>query len=855
MSRPRASTLAASVPALLLAACSVAPLKDSPSFPMFELDRYADVQSRPGQDPGVTVVVAISGGGFRAANLGVGALLAMEDVVITMPDGSTSNLLREVDYFTTVSGGGFAAGTYMRALLAHEGSNEAFEFEEFLNQPEGEEALRAIRKSLIPRMMGYWISPKNWGPPDRGDLLQDHLDYTVLEPDGCDASQPETCSPGKSLQLGDVFARRGDPAPGTPYWIANATNFLNGSVFSFTPDNLCRQRVASYRHHGKVEPVDCSQGLAMSVPLSLGMRSSANFPVAIPTTSLPVSECEEAGPSRPCTIKLSDGGQADNLAFYSALEILSQDVQLRGERLDPGATPPRRLLVVIDAFRGSTANVELGEGSPGILRVVARSPSLPLDALRGRVRDSTVAESATMRSEVDSVLRDRNLAVAYINIDDEQAARSVGTNLQLSDEEQRVLLVAGYRQAYATLMKTCAWQSQLNVLGGLSVECERNDRAPGMRAAERGVIEFNQGIASLRRSQLMKGRLQAINRLSQESMDMKTSIDAAIALETSRRELEEYKNAFGEAVDQASNKVRTRALGHVGRALWFLTREAGRWLPPYSGDPGLVLTCAINRALRSAYTVVKQPFAMPSDCGDAVAPGELNVELVRLQENITVALQSCYSKFSYHDKEAECHELRQAADWVEKAIVALASTKDFKALPETVDTPPPPEAPAVCDLGQSLLETSRFLGRAAGDVRDAGEGPYPFADCITAGCDSPLAARIEDIAAKLDSPDCESASKLGLDVAKLIEPHRERMQQALTDLGCATRSFANAWPTANERFRTCASAIFTATDPLKVCNVPLQRLPSSESSCTAGAGNTALGAVEHIGPPESGRRQ
>jgi hypothetical protein len=52
------------------------------------LARYKSVQTRPGQNPDVAVAVAISGGGERAANYGVGVLLGLEAM----------HALKEIDY-------------------------------------------------------------------------------------------------------------------------------------------------------------------------------------------------------------------------------------------------------------------------------------------------------------------------------------------------------------------------------------------------------------------------------------------------------------------------------------------------------------------------------------------------------------------------------------------------------------------------------------------------------------------------------------------------------------------------------------------------------------------------------------
>lgn len=70
--------------------------------------------SAPGTpDPGrVLVWLALSGGGTRAAALAYGAMEELEAIQVGGEDGSKSNLLKEVDYISSVSGGSFAAAFY-----------------------------------------------------------------------------------------------------------------------------------------------------------------------------------------------------------------------------------------------------------------------------------------------------------------------------------------------------------------------------------------------------------------------------------------------------------------------------------------------------------------------------------------------------------------------------------------------------------------------------------------------------------------------------------------------------------------------------------------------------------------------
>jgi hypothetical protein len=79
-----------------------------------QLGMVKPAQHRPGQVKSLLVAVAISGGGERAANFGIGALIGLED--ITLENHQGKNVLSQVDLFSTVSGGGFAAAIYISSL-------------------------------------------------------------------------------------------------------------------------------------------------------------------------------------------------------------------------------------------------------------------------------------------------------------------------------------------------------------------------------------------------------------------------------------------------------------------------------------------------------------------------------------------------------------------------------------------------------------------------------------------------------------------------------------------------------------------------------------------------------------------
>ncbi len=215
---------------------------------LVDVMRYEDVQTRVGQDPELTLVVAISGGGYRAANFALGALLGMEQLEYVQmgEDGggreNESNLLNEVDYFSTVSGGGLAVGLAIMSRLqakrtpgfggAKECSGEGQRLlEEWVNEPGVAESLRDNHTfRLVASKFALDVA---FTRKTSGDALQMRLDESILlrERSGGECGPKEA---GKPYVLGDILPpwNGGSIVPTTPYWFMNATDLATGSVVS-----------------------------------------------------------------------------------------------------------------------------------------------------------------------------------------------------------------------------------------------------------------------------------------------------------------------------------------------------------------------------------------------------------------------------------------------------------------------------------------------------------------------------------------------------------------------------------------------------------------------------------------------
>lgn len=347
----------------------------------FDLDKYRPVQERVGQDPDLALAIAISGGGQRAGNFGLGALLQLERLAYY----ETNNVLQEVDYFSTVSGGGLPVAGYVSGLLSLQatgGLASAYRYSNFLyaacqtnacgdcatsnEEISGAGCLyESMRANYHATLLEAFIHPSVlFSSYDRGDVLEENWSERLLT-----IQKPVR----RSLVLKDIFVpTNSQAAVRAPYWIANATLLGNGAVFPFTPDVVEHYGVSHYNHEIRRQRLQC----AYDLPLAVGLKTSASFPVAIPATTLKV-----ANTNHPAYLQLSDGGLADNLGVLTAAQMLRHDRQAR-----------RKVLLVIDAYGDDALPVTDSRFPPNPFNMLFRTTDISLDSWRGRYRASIVGE-------------------------------------------------------------------------------------------------------------------------------------------------------------------------------------------------------------------------------------------------------------------------------------------------------------------------------------------------------------------------------------------------------------------------------------------------------------------------------
>ena len=427
-------------------------LKDGEPVPTVQLQQYKSVQERPAQDKNAAVALAISGGGSRASNLGVGVMLGLEQLFRR----NGNNVLQEIDYLSTVSGGGFAGGAYVYSLFEHYYSEEARPYS--LQHYVDKNIKKELEHSYMGSILKNYLNPKLWFTfADDGDALEKAIDDHVL---GRKRRQSDPLLkdklPKEGLTLGEMFIAK-DSARQVqfPMMFANGAILDKMVIFPFSPDILQQYQICGCTHRmKKSDPVN-----PYDVPLSVGIKASGSFPVLISNTTL-VSEFDE----KRKYLHVVDGGLADNYGYETALDVLSQE------------DVPTKVMFIVDANNARmTKTFSKKQRGRNMFKVYAALPYSGLDAKSVTLKPEVYAESSSANVEpiffgFDVLLKDnyaappkyievkkaqkriiRELQTNMHNISDAdlqvlyELLINIGTKYTITPEEQDLLLLAGQK--------------------------------------------------------------------------------------------------------------------------------------------------------------------------------------------------------------------------------------------------------------------------------------------------------------------------------------------------------------------------------------------------------------------------
>jgi NTE family protein len=434
---------------MALAACQTLP--DYPNRPLGPASANLHPPSPVGADPfAPLILVAFSGGGSRAAALGLGVLDQLAASTYPTPGGQV-RLVDRIKIISSVSGGSVVAAWF--GLVGPDRMDELSA--DFLAKDNmatlGWQAANPV--TLERLALGRYT---------RVDVLRDLLD--------------------RELFRGKTFASMS--RWGGPFVMLNATDMESGEIFSFTPERFN----------------DICSDFA-KLPISVGVAASAAFPIALSPLSLrnysydacpgavaapgwikadltkelpryiDLEEYKRAryanslrnGPSKTRNehyIHLLDGGLADNQGVHSLSEALisaHSPVQLL-PAINLGQAK-RIVVIAVNARSDADSGVGSNPAVPGLLKVVGTVIGTPIDATTAYANATLQELVSTLKSAgaagggapgqpLFAGLRVYGIAIDFDQFRQNQAAlqqavKNVGTSWTLSPIQLQQTLEAG----------------------------------------------------------------------------------------------------------------------------------------------------------------------------------------------------------------------------------------------------------------------------------------------------------------------------------------------------------------------------------------------------------------------------
>lgn len=399
--------------------------------------RFENMAMNEGNSDETFIILALSGGGTRAASFAYGAMQALEDARV--PDGN-STLLDEVDIISSVSGGSFAAAYY--ALHKKK---------KFFDEFQKDVLHRKIERDLLLRI---FLVPWNWwhlasSEFGRSDLADRYYGKYIFS----------------NTSFKDLPRKR-------PFVVMNSTDIGIGARFSFIQEHF--DRLCS----------DLDQ-----VRISRAVTASSAFPVAFTPLTLknyPSDTCGYETPDwisrakkdlelnasryeraldwesyedkRREYIHLSDGGISDNLGLrgpvlgltwhLSPMSIVNKLFKTKGK-----GRIKRVVIIAIDAQPKKFGNMDSSAEPPGIFSVLDAATSTPMEHYSTETIKGVRSFIENINTDFKDAGEDNPIGFYFSRVtfeaeQDEKIRRELqetGTRLQLPDEKVALLIEAGKR--------------------------------------------------------------------------------------------------------------------------------------------------------------------------------------------------------------------------------------------------------------------------------------------------------------------------------------------------------------------------------------------------------------------------
>ena len=390
-----------------------------------------------GRRDDITLVLAFSGGGSRAAALAYGVLLELRDTRIGA--NGDRRLLDEVDAISAVSGGSFTAAYY-----GLHGDDTFRDFESGF-----------LRRDLTSDVLHRILSPRRWFTPEgRSDAASTLYDGTIF----------------KGATFADLQRRNG------PLIVINASDLEGGIRFAFLQeffDLLC----SDLRSYPLADAVAASSAVpVLFEPVVLQNNSGCAAP-HLPQPAEDSPQLQQvvkglrgyADKQQRHYVHLADGGLTDNLGLRAFQETIDLAGGLRPFLRKIGREPNGHVVVVsVDASGKAAEGLGLERRAPSILRAVDIMSDVQLhryhaatleqmqDSLQRWAKDVSTPERKVQPRLVTVALRD------VVDEAERERLSRISTNFDLEGGQVDALVAAGR----ALLRANPEFRGLLDALGG-----------------------------------------------------------------------------------------------------------------------------------------------------------------------------------------------------------------------------------------------------------------------------------------------------------------------------------------------------------------------------------------------------
>ena len=390
-----------------------------------------------GRRDDITLVLAFSGGGSRAAALAYGVLLELRDTRIGA--NGDRRLLDEVDAISAVSGGSFTAAYY-----GLHGDDTFRDFESGF-----------LRRDLTSDVLHRILSPRRWFTPEgRSDAASTLYDGTIF----------------KGATFADLQRRNG------PLIVINASDLEGGIRFAFLQeffDLLC----SDLRSYPLADAVAASSAVpVLFEPVVLQNNSGCAAP-HLPQPAEDSPQLQQvvkglrgyADKQQRHYVHLADGGLTDNLGLRAFQETIDLAGGLRPFLRKIGREPNGHVVVVsVDASGKAAEGLGLERRAPSILRAVDIMSDVQLhrynaatleqmqDSLQRWAKDVSTPERKVQPRLVTVALRD------VVDESERQRLSRISTNFDLEGGQVDALVASGR----ALLRANPEFRGLLDALGG-----------------------------------------------------------------------------------------------------------------------------------------------------------------------------------------------------------------------------------------------------------------------------------------------------------------------------------------------------------------------------------------------------